>query len=128
MPILRRAKVEVREKAARPVVNEESDGAAPTGVMQIVDSQRFDTIDHGAQLGAVDLEAKSMPATEGDVGCPFVASRKLFPGYREVKIRMRHVLDRPVDARRRRLRQVEPPVGHTQVDRFVCLEIPVDVE
>ena len=73
---------EVREKAPRSIVDKEFDGAPPTGVMQVVDAKRINTIDQGAQPCTLDLEPKAMPATEGDVGGLFVAAWILVTGGR----------------------------------------------
>ena len=45
-----------------------------------------------------------------------------------MEIRMRHVLDRPVDARRWRRGIIEATVGHAQVHRFVRLQIVAHVK
>jgi hypothetical protein len=96
--------------------------------MQIVNGERLNAIDQGAQPRPSDLKPEAMPAAEGDVGPLFVASRILFTGSGEVEIRMRHVLDGPVDARRQGQRPVESSVAHAQIHCLVGLEIPVDME
>ena len=45
-----------------------------------------------------------------------------------MEIRMRHILDGPIDARRRRRGIIAATIGHSQVDCFIRLQIVAHVK
>jgi len=64
--------VQISEQPARSVVDKEPDGTTPIRVVQVIDGQGDNAIDHCTNLSSPNLKSQSVPEARANVGALFV--------------------------------------------------------